>query len=181
MWNFSPLIRIALPSLVRRVSKVETALCQRIFMNDKNTSNVSSTKNTVYISNLSYKRDRNALKSMFLAFGQIKNIKIIVEPTTNQSRGMAFVEMSSATEAMNAINGLNGKIFDGRTVKAKPATPLKSSSIPFQNRVPMSAVLKAKPKVAKDLSYVSIQLAKKARNEARRKSNPLQFKVKAKP
>lgn len=128
------------------------------------TTNSSNT--TVYISNLSYNRDRNGLKSIFSKFGPIKQIKIVVEPTTNQSRGMAFVEMGSSQDAKKAIEGLNGQILDGRTVKANWAKPLKTSNAP-------------KEKVKeKDLDYTSIQLAKKARNEARRKSNPLVFKVK---
>jgi RNA recognition motif-containing protein len=127
---------------------------------------------TVYISNLSYNRDRNGLKSMFLPFGKIKNIKIIVEPTTNQSRGMAFVEMTSAADAKKAIEGLNETIVDGRTVKAKYATPLKSA--------PIKNVIMKSSKPQKDLDFKEIQLKKKARNEAKRNSNPLKFKVASK-
>ncbi len=125
-------------------------------------------KNTVYISNLSYDRDRSGLISLFKRYGQIKNIKIIVEPTTNQSRGMAFVEMSQASEAKSAIDGLNQQIIDGRTVKARYATPLKTTSM---SRAPL------KNEKTKDLEYVSKQLAKKARNDKKRKSNPFVFKA----
>ena len=123
-------------------------------------------KNTVYISNLSYDRDRSGLISLFKRYGQIKNIKIIVEPTTNQSRGMAFVEMSQASEAKSAIDGLNQQIIDGRTVKARYATALKPTSM---SRAPL------KNEKTKDLEYVSKQLAKKARNDKKRKSNPFVF------
>ena len=138
-----------------------------------------STQNTVYISNLSYKRDRNGVKSLFQSFGQILNIKIVVEPTTNQSRGMAFVEMSSLAEAQEAIKGLNGRSIDGRTVKLKPATPMKSSSTPFKEPFFVGKMLEQQnaQKTQKDLKYVTTQLAKKARNDAKRNSNPLQFKV----
>lgn len=129
---------------------------------------------TVYISNLSYERDRNGLKSMFSKFGIIKNIKIVVEPATNQSRGMAFVEMATVEQANKAIEALNQKVIDGRTVKANWAIPMREAS-------PAKA-LKADGKKKeknkdKDLEYVSIQMAKKARNEAKRKSNPLNFKL----
>lgn len=129
--------------------------------------------NTVYISNLSYERDRNGLRSMFAPFGQILNIKIIVEPSTNQSRGMAFVEMATIAEAQAAIDGLDQKVYDGRTVKAKFATPLKKSSV---------SKVKApeKKKAEKDLTYVKAQLAKKARNEQKRPENKFAFKNKTK-
>ncbi len=126
----------------------------------------TNTNNTVYISNLSYERDRNGLKSMFIQFGEIKNIKIIVEPATNQSRGMAFVEMANPVQAKNAIDALDQKKIDGRTVKARFATPLKASSI--------SKIQDKKDAKKKDLSYVTTQMAKKARNDAKRK-DPFNF------
>ncbi len=129
-----------------------------------------NSKNTVYISNLSYERDRNGIKSMFVQFGEIKNIKIIVEPATNQSRGMAFVEMSNATQAKNAIEALNQKNFDGRTIKVNYATPLKASSV--------SRINEKREEKKKDLSYVTTQMAKKARNDAKRNANPFDFKKK---
>jgi RNA recognition motif-containing protein len=145
---------------------------------------MNNTKNsTVYISNLSYERDRNGLKSMFSKFGIIKNIKIVVEPTTNQSRGMAFVEMATTVEAKNAIDALNLKVFDGRTVKARWATPQKPENVDkkfYPAKVADKTDKKPAKKVARDLDFKSIQLEKKARNEAKRKSNPLVFKAKAK-
>lgn len=116
--------------------------------------------NTVYISNLSYKRDRNGLRSLFSRYGSIKNIKIIVEPETNQSRGMAFVEMGSVNEATMAIKGLHGVVIDNRTLKANYATTQRPQT--------MSKVAPDEKK-QKDLEYTTVQLAKKARNEARRK------------
>ncbi len=124
---------------------------------------MSTPSNTVYISNLSYNRDRNGLKSLFSRYGTIKNIKIIMEPTTQQSRGMAFVEMSSVAEAKKAIEGLNQAMIDGRTVKANFAIPLKPSSV---------SKIKEVQKKQKDLEFKEVQLMKKARNEAKRKANP---------
>lgn len=142
----------------------------------------SATNTTVYISNLSYKRDRNGLRALFTKFGKIKEINIIVEPRTGQPRGMAFVEMSSVEEAQAAIKGLNGQVIDGRTAKAKWATPLKDENRPkfFMPKVDAKTGKPAKKvakKTSKDLDYKERQLAKKAKNDAKRKSNPLQFKV----
>ncbi len=127
--------------------------------------------NTVYISNLSYERDRNGLRAIFSKFGEIKNIKIVVEPSTNQSRGMAFVEMANLDQAKSAIDGLNQKIVDGRTVKVTYAIPLRTASVSKTKEFGPK-----KDKVQKDLTYVSAQLAKKARNDAKRNSNPFLFK-----
>lgn len=125
---------------------------------------------TVYLSNLSYERDRNGIKSLISKFGIIKSIKIIVEPKTNQSRGMAFIEMGTKEEAKNAIEALDGKVVDGRTLKANYAIPQKEESRP---KTPNTDTPKKKEK---DLSYKETQLAKKARNDMKRKANPFVFK-----
>jgi RNA recognition motif-containing protein len=139
----------------RQTFGLEPCICH--FMKNK-------PSNTVYISNLSYKRDRNGLRSLFEPFGQIRHIKIIVEPTTNQSRGMAFVEMGSVEEATKAISGLNGKSIDGRTVKANYAIPQREEA-----KRPSSK------KTEKDLEFKKVQLQKKARNDAKRKSKTFDF------
>ncbi len=143
--------------------------------------NISKTNSTVYISNLSYERDRNGLKSMFSKFGIIKEIKIIVEPKTNQSRGMAFIEMATPAEAKKAIEALNATIVDGRTVKANWATPLKEGSVPrkfYPAKNELKTARQEKKVNNRDLEFKEIQLAKKARNLAKKKANPLVFKVK---
>jgi RNA recognition motif-containing protein len=90
---------------------------------------MNTPNNTVYISNLSYKRDRKGVATLCSRYGEIKYIKIVVEPQTLQSRGMAFVEMATLDEAKKVIEGLNQQNIDGRTVKATYATPLKASSV----------------------------------------------------
>ncbi len=135
---------------------------------------------TVYISNLSYDRDRKGVRTLFSRYGTIENIKIIVEPKSLQSRGMAFVEMSSIAEAEAAIAGLNGEVIDGRTVKANFAIPQDKPSRRLNTTKPKASAAKtksddAKPRKVSD--FKSIQLAKKARNDAKRASNPFNFKA----
>jgi RNA recognition motif-containing protein len=118
---------------------------------------------TIYLSNLSYKRDRNGIKSLLAPFARIKNIKIIMEPTTMQSRGMAFVELATTEDVKKAMDALNNRIVDGRTHKIKMATPLKASSV--------TKKIDAEKK-QKDLEFRDVQLMKKARNVERRSRKP---------
>jgi RNA recognition motif-containing protein len=128
---------------------------------------------TVYISNLSYERDRDGLKILFKRYGAIKFIKIIVDPKTNVSMGMAFVEMGSIDEATKAIDGLDGAVIDGRTIKANYAKPQTEDSA-------KKKFFPAPVKKDKKLSYKDTQLAKKARNDKKREAKKLpSFKKKA--
>jgi RNA recognition motif-containing protein len=46
-----------------------------------------------------------------------------VDRATGRSKGFGFVEMSDATEAKAAIEGLNGKDLDGRNLNVNEARP----------------------------------------------------------
>lgn len=128
---------------------------------------------TVYISNLSYERDKVGLKTLFKRYGTIKFIKIIVDPKTNESKGMAFVEMGSVEEATKAIDGLDGAVIDGRTVKANYGKPQTEDAA-------KKKFFPAPVKKDKKLTYKETQLAKKARNDKKRESKKLPtFKKKA--
>lgn len=77
----------------------------------------------IYIGNLLFTKEHKEIKEMFAEFGKVKSVKIIVEPETNKSKGYAFVKMSSSKNAMKAIETLNGKQHDGRTLKVSEAKP----------------------------------------------------------
>jgi len=118
---------------------------------------------TIYLSNLSYKRDRNGLRALLAPIARVKSIKVIVEPSTQQSRGMAFVELATAEDVKKAFEALNNRIVDGRTLKIKMATPLKASALPKKVDA---------EKKQKDLEFKDVQLKKKARNLERRSRRP---------
>lgn len=122
---------------------------------------------TVYVSNLSYKRDKTGIKNLLARYGKIIYIKIVIDPETEKSKGMAFVKMSSMEEAKAAIAGLNGVVIDGRTLKAKYAVSYAHQ--PEEGE-----------KYVKQRDFKTAQIAKKERNDKKRKSNPLVFKAPSK-
>jgi RNA recognition motif-containing protein len=79
----------------------------------------------LYVGNLSYKTDESSLTSAFSAFGNVTSAKVITDKMTGRPRGFGFVEMSSEEEANKAIDGMNGKDFDGRTLNVNIARPME--------------------------------------------------------
>lgn len=75
----------------------------------------------IYVGNMNYKTDEETLKREFEAFGEVLSAKIVVDQMSRRSKGFAFVEMANDSEAMNAINALNGKEVDGRPLKVNEA------------------------------------------------------------
>jgi cold-inducible RNA-binding protein len=50
-------------------------------------------------------------------------VNIVTDRDSGQPRGFAFVEMSADAEGDSAINGLNGKDLDGRSLNVNEARP----------------------------------------------------------
>jgi cold-inducible RNA-binding protein len=60
---------------------------------------------------------------MFEQFGSVDRVNIVTDRDTGQARGFAFVEMSVDAEGESAINTLNGRDLDGRTLNVNEARP----------------------------------------------------------
>ena len=80
------------------------------------------TKN-LYVGNLSYDTTEDTLRTLFAEYGEIESANLITDRYTGRSRGFAFVEMGSKSEAEAAIIGLNGKMFKERTIVVNEARP----------------------------------------------------------
>ena len=75
----------------------------------------------IYVSNLSFKVTEQTLIDLFSKYGTVNSAKIIKDRETQQSRGFAFVEMASESEGRQALEGLNNKDVDGRTINVSVA------------------------------------------------------------
>ena len=77
----------------------------------------------IYVGNLAYTVTGDDLRKAFEAFGQVASADVIKDQYSNRSKGFGFVEMPDSGEAQAAINGLNGKDLEGRTLNVNEARP----------------------------------------------------------
>ena len=75
----------------------------------------------MYVSNLSFHTDEEALKDLFTPFGNVTSAKVITDRESGRSRGFGFVEMDVAAEAEAAMKGLNNKEIEGRSLSVTVA------------------------------------------------------------
>jgi cold-inducible RNA-binding protein len=75
----------------------------------------------MYVSNLSFHTNEEALRSLFSEFGTVNSAKIIADRETGNSRGFGFVEMDIAAEAEAAMKSLNNKEIEGRAMSVTVA------------------------------------------------------------
>lgn len=77
----------------------------------------------IFVGNLSFGTTEDTLRSMFGSYGTVERVNIVTDRDSGQPRGFAFVEMSGDAEGDSAINGLNGRDLDGRTLNINEARP----------------------------------------------------------
>ena len=77
----------------------------------------------IYVGGLPYAVAEDQLQELFSAYGTVEVARVIIDRETGRSRGFGFVEMSSASEAEQAIQALNGSQLDGRRLVVNEARP----------------------------------------------------------
>ena len=82
----------------------------------------------LYVGNLTYSINESDLEALFSQFGTVQSAQVIIDRDTNRSKGFAFVEMSSDAEAQAAIDGLNGRDYEGRNLTVNEAKPREPRS-----------------------------------------------------
>jgi RNA recognition motif-containing protein len=80
----------------------------------------------IYVGNLNYRTDENALESAFSAFGAVSSAKIITDKYSGRSKGFGFVTMENNDEALKAIEALNGSMLADREIVVNEARPKKN-------------------------------------------------------
>jgi RNA recognition motif-containing protein len=82
----------------------------------------------LYVGNLSFNTSNEDLQELFGQAGTVETVNIVEDRDTGRSRGFGFVEMSSKEEATTAIEQLNGKEIDGRSLTVNEARPREERS-----------------------------------------------------
>nr|WP_315027861.1 RNA-binding protein [uncultured Chryseobacterium sp.] len=76
----------------------------------------------IFVSNINYATKEYELHDLFAEFGDVSSAKIVTDRETGRSRGFGFVEMGDE-EGQQAIEALNQKEFNGKTLNVSEAKP----------------------------------------------------------
>ena len=77
----------------------------------------------IYVGNLAYDATDITIREAFESFGQVSSARVIKDKYNGQSRGFAFVEMPTQSQAQTAIKSLNGKEIMGKQISVNEARP----------------------------------------------------------
>ena len=81
----------------------------------------------LYVGNLPFTANEESVRVLFAAHGSVEKVSLITDRDTGRPRGFGFVEMSNA-DASRAMQALNGKEFEGRTLRVSEAQERDRSS-----------------------------------------------------
>jgi len=84
----------------------------------------------IFVGNLSFEAKEIDLQRIFMAFGVVTSVAIVMEKKGKKSRGFGFVQMPDEQEALAAIAQLQGKEILGRPINVVPALSKEPRSQP---------------------------------------------------
>ena len=85
--------------------------------------------NRLYVGNLPYSTDEEALRTLFEGNGRkVVEVKLVTDRDTGQPRGFGFVELETPSQAQQAISELNDREVGGRRLVVNEAQERKGGS-----------------------------------------------------
>ncbi len=77
----------------------------------------------LYVGNLAYHVTDHQLRDLFGQAGEIKEVTVIIDRQSGQSKGFGFVEMMTDEDAQKAIQMFNEHELEGRKLTVNIARP----------------------------------------------------------
>lgn len=77
----------------------------------------------LFIGSLAYATTDDSLKAFFETIGPVVSARVITDRDSGRSKGFGFVEFEKDEDNQKAVDQLNGKELDGRTINVSLARP----------------------------------------------------------
>jgi cold-inducible RNA-binding protein len=88
----------------------------------------------IFVGNLSKDVTEDDLQNLFSEFGTVRNVKVIKDLFSGESKGFGFLEIPGLAEAQKAINELNTKELKGKKITVNEARPRNDKRRPGGDR-----------------------------------------------
>ena len=77
----------------------------------------------LFIGSLAYATTDDTLKAHFETIGPVASARVITDRESGRSKGFGFVEFENDDDNQKAVDQLDGKELDGRTINVSLARP----------------------------------------------------------
>lgn len=89
----------------------------------------ANTGTNLFVTGIHPRLTEDDVTRLFQKYGEVEKCQIMLDPHTKESRGFGFVKMATLEHADAAKEGLQGEVFEGRTLsiekarRSRPRTP----------------------------------------------------------
>lgn len=80
-----------------------------------NAARLMSTK--LFVGGLSWNTNDDSLKEAFTSFGDVTEARVINDRESGRSRGFGFVSFANGDDAKSAMDAMDGKELEGRSIR----------------------------------------------------------------
>lgn len=77
----------------------------------------------LFVGGLPYAMNDQDLQNLFSEYGAVASAVVITDRQTGRSKGFGFVELEDDSMAQKAVEEMNGKDVDGRSIAVSVARP----------------------------------------------------------
>jgi RNA recognition motif-containing protein len=90
----------------------------------------------LYVANLNFETEEEDLQKLFAICGKVRGIHMVTDQKSGLPKGCAFVHMTSAAEAKDAITTLDGTSLHKRIISVTAALPRKTAAPAAKATIP---------------------------------------------
>jgi RNA recognition motif-containing protein len=94
-----------------------------IFLALKRRESTNMAQQNLFIGSLAYSTTDDSLKAHFEQIGEVESARVITDRDSGRSKGFGFVEYKDEANNQKAVDQLDGKELDGRTISVGLARP----------------------------------------------------------
>jgi cold-inducible RNA-binding protein len=87
----------------------------------------------LYVGNLSFSTTDQDLEQAFSEYGEITSATVVKDRDTSRSKGFGFVEFVQEADSKKAMEAMNNKDLNGRSLKVDEARPPKERTRSFSS------------------------------------------------
>ncbi len=80
-------------------------------------------QSNLFIGNFSWNLGEQDLRELFEPYGELEDVKLIIDRMTGRSKGIGFVKFVNVEDAAAAVSALNNQEVDGRSIIVSVARP----------------------------------------------------------
>ena len=88
----------------------------------------------IFVGNLAFTATEVDIRQLFEMYGTVEKVSIVTDQYTGRARGFGFVDMPDSRAAQSAIQGLQGKALNGRSLTVNEAKPREPRREPRRDR-----------------------------------------------